>query len=236
MIFVFLILIQGFFSQAMVESPKDCLQQESKTCYFGSVSKVAEYQVDENSKIYVGKNTVLEKSQGLYRFHEGEILLEVGAEFSMYLKKVKVDFLKGEYIIRNSDDRAFVVRTLQGEAQVSLREQRIVQVTEGFDLKLIDKGEGFEQAPLTVIPLEEHLLSYAKLRKMSKAEIIKYTQAFSKKYQNYTRWANELNDQLIQRQVAAQDEAEKQRKANEQFKKLQQEKIRKQLYEKAFER
>lgn len=222
----------------MVESPKGCLQQtQSSSCYFGTVYKVSEYQVDENVLLYLGQNTVAEKSDGKFIFHEGQVVLQVSSQFSLYIKKIKIDFLKGEYLIKTDEDKSFVVRTLQGEAQAGLAENRVVQVTEGFDLLLIDKGQmGLEQAPLKVIPLEEHLLTYAKLKKMSKSEIIKYTQAFSKKHANYVRWASELNGQLVQRQIAAQEEIEQQQRVRDNLKKRHREQVRKQLYEKVFER
>lgn len=223
---------------AMVESPKGCLQQaESSACYFGSISKIVEFQVDENVLLHLGKNTVAEKSDGKFVFHEGQMAIEVSSQFSLYIKKIKIDFLKGEYLIKTDGDKSFVVRTLQGEAQAGLAENKVVQVTEGFDLLLIDRGQmGLEQAPLKVIPLEEHLLTYAKLKKMSKPEIVKYTQSFSKKHENYVRWASELNDQLVQRQIAVQEEIEQQKRVSDNLKKRRREQMRKQLYEKVFER
>lgn len=220
----------------MVESPRGCLQQNTKSCYFGSVSKILDYQVSDQVLIHIGKNSVLEKTANFLVFHEGEILLEVPSEFSLKIKNTQIDFLKGEYYIKNQG-ADFVIRTIQGEAKILLNSVKSIQVTEGFDLALQNKGEeGFDPAPLKVIPLEEHLLVYSRLMKLNKSAIVKYAQTFNKKHDNYLLWSAELNEKLVQRQIAAQEEAEQQRKAKEQMRKEEQAKLRKRLFEKAFER
>lgn len=220
----------------MVESPRGCLQQNSQACYFGTVSKILDYQANDQVLIHMGKNSVLEKAADSLSFHEGEVLIEVPSDFRLKIKNVQIDFIKGEYYIKSQMD-TYVVRTLEGEAKVKIDSSRAIQVTEGFDLSLLDKGEGgFEQAPLKVIPLEEQLLAYSKLKRLSKQAIVKYTQTFSKRHENYRQWALDLNEKLVQRQIAADEEAEQQRKAKEQLRKAEQEKVRRRLFEKAFER
>lgn len=235
-IHVVLFLMISLQVKAMVESPRGCLQQNINSCYFGSISKVLDYKANNEVLMHIGKNSVLEKNTDSTVFHEGEILLEVPSEFSLKIKNTQIDFIKGEYYIKNQND-AFVVRTIQGEAKINLSSSKLLQVTEGFDLNLLNKGEmGLEPAPLKVIPMEDHLLSYSRLMKLDKASIVKYTQTFRKKHENYLHWSAELNEKLVQRQIAAQEDAENQRKAKEQMKQAEQARMRKQLFEKAFER
>lgn len=222
--------------QAMVESPRGCLQQNSQTCYFGSVSKIIDYQVNDQVLIHIGKDSVLEKTAGVFSFHVGEIIIVVPSEFRLKIKNAQIDFIKGEYYIKNQLD-SFVVRTLEGEAKVEISPSQDIQVTEGFDLALLaGVNGGFEPAPLKVIPLEEQLVVYSKLKRLNKRAIVKYTQTFSKRHENYRHWALELNDKLMQRQIAADEVALQQRKAKEQLRKSEQERVRRLLFEKAFER
>lgn len=233
--FFFVFFIYLFAAQAMVESPRGCLEKQEKGCFFGSVSKVSSYKVENQALLKIGKNTVLEKQHEFVSFHEGELLIEVETEYEIKIKDLKISFNKGEYVLIHADD-SYYVRTLQGEAVVYFSQER-VQVTEGFDLPLKEKGSlGFEKAPLRLIPLEDHLLLYSRLKELSRSEIVKYTQSFKKRYANYQRWALELNEKLVQRQVAAMQEEEQERKAKDLAKKQALEKTRQKLYEKVFER
>lgn len=230
---VVFIYISG--AQAVVESPRGCLEKQEKDCFFGSVSKISDYSVANQAVFKIGKNTVLEKQGQLVSFHNGELLIDVESEYEIKIKDLKVEFNKGEYVLVHLNDTYFV-RTLQGEAVVYFKEGR-VQVTEGFELPLKEnESMGLEKSPLRLIPIEEHLVLYSRLKKLSRSEIVKYTQNFKKKYENYKHWSSELNEKLVQRQIAAMHEEEQERKSKDLAKKQAQEKMRQRLYEKVFER
>lgn len=230
-------LVSIFTNQVLgfVESPLGCMKNESQKCYFGTVNKVSKLNLDE-TEFFLGKKTIIKKLNNKTDFVEGELILNVASKFDIYIESAQVSLTKGEYFFRKIGDD-FVVRTLDGIALVKT-DKNHMQVTEGFEVSLVVKSETepeFSFSSLRVIPLVEHLKQYASVRQLSKSEIVSYTKKFSQQHRNYEIWFTELNEQLMQRQVAEEKAQQRSldQKAIQKAKELAQ--VRQQLYKKVFE-
>jgi hypothetical protein len=233
-----LFLVSLFTNQVLgfVESPLGCMKKESQKCYFGTVNKVSKLNLDE-ADFFLGKKTIIKKINNKTDFVEGELILNVASTFELYIESAQISLTKGEYFFRKIGDD-FVVRTLDGIALVKTDKSHM-QVTEGFEVSLVVKSETEPElsfSSLRVIPLVEHLRQYASVRQLSKGEIVSYTKKFSQQHRNYEIWFAELNEQLIQRQVAEEKAQQRSldQKAIQKAKELAH--VRQQLYKKVFER
>lgn len=221
-------------SYGFVESPLGCMKDESQKCYFGTVNKTSKLNLNEG-EFFLGKKTILKNLNNKTYFVEGELILTVASAYELYIESAKVSLAKGEYFFKKIDND-FVIRTLDGMAQVNASKNNM-QVTEGFEVSLVIRSETDSSfSSLRVIPLVEHLKQYASVKQLHKGEIINYTKKFSKQHRNYEIWFSELNQQLIQRQVAEEKAQQRSldQKAIQKAKELAQ--VRQQLYQKVFER
>lgn len=230
-----LIIIIHFssFSYGLLQSPQGCLlsQNFKKDCYFGTVKKYEQFN-QENAKYYLGVKTVLGNKDGKLTLFDGEMLVEVEQEFNLKIGLIEVKLTPGEYYFFDSADK-ITVRCLSGMAEVRSKNGNLKQITEGFEVHIDDKE--FSESTfssLRVIPLESHLLSYSKLKKLNSSQIVAYAKKFKAKHKNYVAWLEDLNHTLIERMIAE----EKKEKADAEQRKKMIERQKKALREKFFSR
>lgn len=221
---------------ALVESPRGCLSQ-SGGCFFGTIKKNDFYQYEQN-KIYLGSETVLEKSQNQNKFifHQGQVIIEVDANLEMLVQNSKIAFSRGEYVLIHKGNYEYILRTLEGRAEVKTKNQKM-EVTEGFEVVIFGKEAQDDQlSSIRIIAKEEHLLEYAKLKQLNPKQIKKYIASFIIKYKNYQNWYAELNGKLYDRHIAEENEKAKREEKHHKMNRLASERIRKLYYNKVFER
>ncbi|NUM59348.1 MAG: hypothetical protein HUU56_11990 [Bdellovibrionaceae bacterium] len=191
-------------------------QNFKKDCYFGTVKKYEQFN-QENAKYYLGVKTVLGNKDGKLTLFDGEMLVEVEQEFNLKIGLIEVKLTPGEYYFFDSADK-ITVRCLSGMAEVRSKNGNLKQITEGFEVHIDDKE--FSESTfssLRVIPLESHLLSYSKLKKLNSSQIVAYAKKFKAKHKNYVAWLEDLNHTLIERMIA---EEKKEKADAEQRKKM----------------
>lgn len=221
------------FAYGLLQSPQGCLSSKDlkEDCYFGTVKKYEQLS-QEGGKYFLGVKTVLGFKNSKLALFNGELLIDVEQDSDLNVGSIGVKLSPGEYYFLVSSDNV-TVRCLSGIAEVRTNSGYVKQITEGFEIYIDDKesGEGAFSS-LRVIPLETHLLSYSKLKKLNSLQIVAYTKKFKTKHKNYIAWLEDLNHTLIGRMIAE----EKQEKADEEQRRKMIEIQKKALREKFFSR
>lgn len=217
-------------SLALVEFPKSCLSSEDKVCHFGTVKKISSYKTDD-LHISLGKNALLKKEMGRIEWVQGPVLFEVSSASSVLFKKNVILVQKGKYLFFG-DEYKLKVEVLDGNLQIGK-----YQVTEGFQATFVLKEDlSIVLEPLQAIDLKDHLVRYVSIKGLSKSQAEEYLEEFSPKHKNYLNWVSELNDSLMKRSLAHEQENERDARAIKERAWLVQKKRKQDYFNKVFER
>jgi len=214
---------------AYVEFPKDCLTAADSVCHFGTVKKNSTYEQD-GLRVYLGKETLLKKENGVIEWVYGPVLFEVESKSIVSFKKSTITLQKGAYLFFGSES-SLKVDVLDGNFKLGK-----FQVTEGFQATFVGSEGKISLEPLQAIDLKEHLVRYVNVKNLNKLQAKEYIEEFGPKHKNYVAWVEELNKNLIKRSIAHDQRVlELERDAKERAR-VAQEKRKMDFFNKVFER
>ncbi len=215
-------------SIGVVEFPKGCLKLGESSCHFGTVKKQSSLEI-LNLKLFLANNTLLKKEKGTIEWVYGTVLFEIESKSTVQVKGHTVSLEKGAYLFFGEEGK-LKVDVLEGNFQLGRFE-----ITEGFQATF-SVSDTIEIEPLQAINLKDHLVRYVKAKKLNKVQAVAYLDEFKPKHENYISWAIELNKNLVDRSVASDELAEKQRKQNREKARLALQKQKQAYFAKVFER
>lgn len=227
-IFLVPLLFQSF-CLALVEYPKACLKNVEATCYFGTVKKASRYEI-ANMELFFDKDTLLKMEKNSIEWIYGSVLFEVSSQSHVKFKNFSIELQKGKYFFYGSEGK-LNVEVLDGNFILDK-----FQVTEGFRAQFALSNGVIQNEPLQAIDLKDHLVRYAKIKKLNRKEALDYLEDFRIKHRNYLAWAAELNERLVNRSIANDLKLERERNLAQERARLAQQKRRQMFFEKVFER
>lgn len=227
--FIFIFLFWAGHSVALVEFPKSCLESADSLCHFGTVKRPSRLEV-EGAKLFLSKETLLKREKGIVEWISGTVLFEVSSKTDVQFKNFSITLQKGQYLFFGSEGK-LKVDVLDGNFKIDK-----VQVTEGFQGTFAVLDQALQIEPLQAINLKDHLVRYANAKNLTKEQTIAYLDEFKPKHENYIEWASELNQSLVKRSIALEDQLEKEKRLKQERARLALERQKKAYFEKVFER
>lgn len=224
-----IIIILSQAARAYVEFPKQCLMSVDSVCHFGTVKENSTYH-ESGLRIFLGKNTLLKKENGLIEWVYGSVLFEVSSKRTVSYKKNIVTLQKGKYLFFGADN-VLKVEVLEGNFGFGK-----FQVTEGFQASFIVSENKISLEPLQAIDLKEHLVRYVNVKNLNIEQAKEYLEEFSLKHKNYIAWLEELNQKLIKRSIAHDQRVLELERDSKERARVAQEKRRMAFFNKVFER
>ncbi len=226
-------LLMCNLSFALVEFPKNCLEASAENpvsvCHFGTVKRQSRLEAD-NLVIFMAKETLLKKEKGQMEWVQGTVLFDVSSKSEVRYKNLAITLQKGRYLFFGHDDK-LRVDVLEGNFQIGK-----IQVTEGFQGAFGVLDGNLDVEPLRAINLKEHLIRYARAKKLNRQETVAYLDEFKPKHENYLTWASELNQSLVKRSIAASEQQDRHRRQAQERASWALQKQKKVYFEKVFER
>lgn len=192
----------------ILEQPSACFKTP-ETCAIQVLSP-GFHVVDKNKKLHAAAGaTVMRLSDDQWRLIKGNLWVEKGT-LQVQTPYADLQAKRGQYWVLTQNDR-IVVRNMDSDLVVTLRDGKTVQVPEGFEFWVagVDSDGKTDYGMIRPIDMKAHLPLWNSLYTGDKESFKKQVQGYREFWGDLTAKSSAIYKEIINREIAADDAAQK---------------------------
>lgn len=211
-IFIFILAFQVEVrvraSSGVLEQPEACLKAQ-ETCAV-QVLKSGFHHINKSESFHATPGTTVMRFSGAqWRLIQGALWVEKGA-LEVQTPYADLKASQGQYWALSQKDRV-VIRNMDANLMVTLRDGKVVQVPEGFEFWVagVDSVGKTQYGMIRPIDMKEHLPLWNSLFVGSKDHFKKEIERYKITWGDLTLKSSAIYKEIINRQIAADEAAQR---------------------------
>lgn len=223
-------------SGSLIEQPSSCLKSK-ETCSVQVKAdgiNLAQDSVDLHAS---GGSVFVRVSDRLWRFVKGTVWVEKGAGVEIETLYGNIIAFQGQYWILEKDSK-IIIRNMDAELQVTLRDGKKLNVPEGFEFwisGLNSKGQS-EFGMIQPVDMKDHLPLWHSMYKGSKKDFLNEVRHLRENWGDLVGKSSSLYKNAALRELASLREKDEVQRQYKERLELQRHRMQKLYYERVFER
>lgn len=223
-------------SGGVMEQPPACLNSK-ETCALQVTSSPFHYE-NSQVKLHVGKDSTVSRLSGRnWQLMKGTLWVESGKELKVSTLYGDFEAPLGSYWLIEQDHQV-VVRNIDADLNVTLRDGKKISVPEGFEVWIggINSEGKSDYGMIRPIDMKEHIPLWASLFKGNKEAFVKQVQDLKENWGDLVAKSSEIYQDTVDRKLASIAERDKKEQEAKARAAAERERIRRLFYERTFER
>ncbi len=233
----FMIEVRVKASNTLLQKPENCyFEGKGSSCIFSSGGRVEELKV-EKTILTLKENSILERiPKNNYVYINGIVWVQNQEPINFRSLYGKIESEQGEFWLIENDNK-ILVRSIIGKLKIKINSETL-DIPEGFQIWISGKdssGKNTFGIP-EIIPIEAHLKLWAEMYSGSKDEFKNKISLLKNLYKDKQEESSQFYQQIADRHVANSLEEERNKKKQEEKRRAYLLEIRRQYFERVFQR